>query len=53
MLLILDILYSALNLKAVIVIGSRRVIYFININIKICLIKKEKALELNLSYIFN
>ena len=53
MLLILNILYSASSLKIVVVIGNKRVICLIDTDAKICLIKEEKTLKLNLNYIFN
>ena len=51
MFIIIDILYSTINLKIVVLIGSGRLIYLINTGAEICLIREEKACKLGLSYI--
>ena len=48
--IITDILYSAINPKAVILINNERLICLINTKAKICLIREEKTRELRLNY---
>ena len=50
MFIIVDIFYSAVNLKTVILISSGRLVYLINTGTKIYLIREEKVYEFGLSY---
>ena len=51
--IIIDILYFTTSLKIVILIDSERLIYLINIKIKIYLIKKKKIYKFKLNYTAN
>ena len=50
MFIIIDILYSVANLKIMVLIDNKRLIYLINIGAKIYLIREEKIYKFGLSY---